>query len=261
MGKLGIGIGLGFDGANPIVPAAFQTDGSIYATSFDEVEPSQILPSDLDSGLIEGIRGVNSAPAGDDPSWETEGAGYSGFQFFGNVGDAEDFRYVQDTGVYTIYLSFFADDPAPVRFGSIFENRAGSIAKAGMGCWRDDTTGDFQFVVVYNAGSSLFYSVATTASIGAWHGVVIVGDGSDVKLYLDGAAVASPDDETGITIAAAAASHEPLRIGRSSLGTLRFKGLMGYTAFHDTTHDEATITAQRAFLVELMDGRGVTMLA
>ena len=239
----------------------FQVDGSIYATSFDEVEPSQVLPSDLDSGLIVGTRGSTSSPASDDPSWVAEGAEYDGFDFFSGVGDTEDFRYVQDTGIYTIYLGFLAATSPPATFGLIFDNRAGAISKAGMGCWRNSSSGNFRFIVVYNAGSSLFYSVEAPASLDAWHGIVIVGDGSTVKLYLDGAAVASPDDSTAITIGAPAASFEPLRIGRASLGTLRFKGKMGYAAFHDEAHDAATIAAQREFLETMMLARGVVILA
>ncbi len=239
----------------------FQTDGSIFATSFDDGPTGQVLTSDLDVGAFVGRRGDTTGPDGADPAWVTEGAEFDGGDRFTNVGsppsgDVDDFRFIQDDGVFTIYLSFNADDVGDT-LQTIFDNKDSSVSNPGCGCLWNKSTGVFVFAVVF--GSS-FYTVSVSAASGSWHGIVIVGDGVDCKLYLNGSDVASPDSEVSITIESATASHNVLRIARGSGTSLnRFDGKMGYCTIHDTTHDEATITTQREFLTALMDGRGVTM--
>ncbi len=246
----------------PVGPV-FQTGGSVFATSFDDGPTGQVLTSDLDGGTFIGERGDASGVDGADPSWVTEGAEFDGGDRFTKVGsppsgDVDDFRFVQDTGVYTIYLAFNSDNVGVLQ--TIFDNKDSSISLPGCGSLWNKSVASFVFAVVNSAPA--FYVVSIAAAASTWHGIVIVGDGSDCKLYLDGSPVASPDDSTAIILAAAIASNDVLRIGRGSGVTLNsFDGKMGYCSIHNTTHDEATITAQREFFTVLMLDRGVVILA
>ncbi len=262
MGKLGIGIGLGFPDGAPGGPA-FQDGGSIFATSYADGPTGQVLTSDLDGGAFVGRRGDATGVDDADPAWITEGVEFVAGDRFTNVGSApsgsvEDFRFIQDTGVFTVYLSFFSDNVGTLQ--TIFDNKDSSVSKTGCGCLWNKSITSFVFVAVN--GDPAFYIVSATAAAGAWHGVVITGDGSDCKLYLNGSAVASPDDSATIVLDTPSASDGVLRIGRGSGTSLNsFDGKMGYLSIHDTTHDEVAITAQREFLTNLMDARGVAIAA
>lgn len=241
----------------------FQADGSIFATSFSDGPTGQVLTSDLDGLTFVGRRGDTTGVDGADPAWVTEGAEFATGDWFINVGSppdgsVNDFRFIQDDGVYTIYLSFLADDVGDA-LQTIYDNKDSSVSNPGSGCLWNKSITSFLFAVVFGAS---FYSVSISAPASAWHGIVITGDSSTCKLYIDGSPVASPDDSTAITISTAAASEDVLRIARGSGTTLnRFDGKMGYMSIHDTTHDATEIAAQRLFYEDLMLGRGVVISA
>ncbi len=243
---------------------SFQIDGSIFATSFADGPTGQVLTSDLDGGAFIGRRGDTTGVDAADPSWVTEGAEFDGGDRFINVGSPpsgseEDFRFIQDDGIFTIYLSFNADNVGDT-LQTIFDNKDSSVSNTGCGCLWNKSTAAFVFVGVN--GTPSFYVVSIAAAASTWHGVVITGDGSDCKLYLNGSDVSIPDDEAIITLAVPLPSTDVLRIGRGSGASLnRFDGKMGYLSIHDTIHDESTITAQRVFYEDLMDSRGVAMSA
>jgi hypothetical protein len=123
---------------------------------------------------------------------------------------------------------------------SLDATQNGGSSREGFLFYIDGTSPRWQFRMGGINGYGANSAIGGTFTVGAWHHIVGVYDGSKMILYVNGAAV------TNITVAAGSFTPngtQPLRIGATTIPNRTFNGYVDEVAFYGSALSAATIKA------------------
>ncbi|MEO0554168.1 MAG: LamG-like jellyroll fold domain-containing protein, partial [Bacteroidota bacterium] len=208
-----------------------QTPQEIDAANNDILTDDLIVQYHLNGNLDDNSgNGLNGTNAGATLSADNQGNANSAFSFTGNDaivlnGTANDFSFVQNTGVFT-FSAFVKINDLEARNG-IIGNSTTSLDKGFFISYENynATFGDKQLRFTSMKGVQGQYNLAkgaqNTINDTNWHHIAVVGDGSTIQFYVDGTADGVP---TNLSHYATGTSTRDFSLGRAGIGQQHLNG-------------------------------------
>ena len=149
------------------------------------------------------------------PAWTTSGRFNNALQFTGGTGTDADYVSMGDVPVVDninrLSVEFWMKGGATQKDWAVLVAKADDDQNSGsatnQNAWaiqRAGSTDALRFGIVKGAGtSSVFYSVVSSAGIfdDKWHHIAAIYNGTDLRIYKDGALFCTPVSASGVTIA------------------------------------------------------------